>query len=94
MKSLRLKRDIALRIEDGAGTVVEVSQGEVWLTQERDPRDYHLRRGDWLRIERSGTAVVSPMGEEARIQLWPARRLEPVARMLAMLGLTRAAPSA
>jgi len=64
-----LKQDRVLRLEEAAGLVVEVSQGEVWLTQERDPRDYFLRAGDWLRIDRSGTVVISAVGSDAWLAL-------------------------
>jgi hypothetical protein len=69
MDTLRLKRGSALRIDDCAGTVVEVARGEVWLTQEHDPRDYFLRAGDWLRIDRPVRVVISAMGDEAWIAL-------------------------
>jgi hypothetical protein len=48
----------------------------VWLTQERHPRDYYLRSGDWLRIEGSGSVVVSAVGEDAWIDLTALRPLE------------------
>ncbi|OAI52372.1 hypothetical protein AYO46_05595 [Betaproteobacteria bacterium SCGC AG-212-J23] len=86
MKTLRLKPASTLRIEDGAGMVVEVSQGEVWLTQERDPRDYYLRAGEWLRIDRKGSVVVSAVGDDAWIGL-TALRPELSERVLALLGL-------
>jgi len=43
----------------------------VWLTQERDPRDYFLRAGDWLRIDRPETVVISAMGSDAWLVLTP-----------------------
>lgn len=67
MKAIRLQQDRALRLEKPAGLVVEVSRGEVWLTQERDPRDYFLRAGDWLRIDRPETVVISATGDDAWI---------------------------
>jgi hypothetical protein len=51
--------------------VVEVSTGEVWLTQERDPRDHFLRAGEWLRIDRPETVVISAMGGDAWLALTP-----------------------
>jgi len=73
MNALRLKQDGILRIEKAAGVVVEVSKGEVWLTQERDPRDYFLRAGDWLRIDHPGTVVISALGNDAWLALTPLR---------------------
>ena len=71
MNALRLKRNGTLRIEKAAGIVVEVSKGEVWLTQERDPRDYFLRTGDWLRIDRPETVVISATGDDAWVAVSP-----------------------
>jgi hypothetical protein len=71
MNALRLKHDGVLRLERAAGIVVEVSTGEVWLTQERDPRDHFLRAGEWLRIDRPETVVISAMGGDAWLALTP-----------------------
>jgi len=73
MSALRLKRNGTLRIEKAAGIVVEVSKGEVWLTQERDPRDHFLRAGDWLRIDRPDTVVISATSDDAWIAVSPLR---------------------
>ena len=67
MDALLIKQGGTLRIEDCAGTVIEVAKGEVWLTQARDPRDYFLRAGDWLRIDRPESVVISAMGDDAWI---------------------------
>lgn len=69
MNALRLNRDGVLRLERAAGIVVEVSKGEVWLTQESDPRDYFLRAGAWLRIDRPETVVISAIGSDAWVKL-------------------------
>ena len=69
MKALRLKQDGILRIEKAAGVVVEVSGGAVWLTQECDPRDHFLRAGDWLRIDRPETVVISAMSGDAWLSI-------------------------
>lgn len=69
MNALRLEKNSILRLEKAAGIVVEVSKGEVWLTQQRDPRDYFLRAGDWLRIDRPETVVISATGDDAWIAL-------------------------
>ena len=65
MQPLQLKRDGTLRLERATGTVVEVTKGQVWLTQERDPRDHFLRAGEWLRIDRPDTVVLSAVGDDA-----------------------------
>ena len=71
MGVLRLKQNGTLRLDQAQGIVVEVSRGEIWLTQEHDPRDHFLRAGDWLRIDRPETVVISAMSEDAWIGLIP-----------------------
>jgi hypothetical protein len=46
-----------LRIEGGEGTLVQVWEGEIWLTQERCAKDYFVGAGQWFRIERGGVAI-------------------------------------
>lgn len=55
---LGLGRGASVRIEDGAGIMVYIWEGEVWLTQEGDPRDYFVTPGQWFRIKRDGTALL------------------------------------
>lgn len=71
MEALRLQQEGTLRLDDPAGLVVEVTRGEVWLTQERDPRDHFLRAGDWLRVDRPESVVLSAMHGDAWISLVP-----------------------
>jgi hypothetical protein len=46
-----------LRITDGAGVLVYVWEGELWLTQEGSTKDYMLQAGQWFRIDRGGAAI-------------------------------------
>ena len=46
-----------LRITDGAGVLVYVWEGELWLTQEGSTKDHMLQAGQWFRIERDGAAI-------------------------------------
>ena len=46
------------RIEDGRGILVYVWEGELWITQEGDKRDYFVRGGEWFRLERDGAALL------------------------------------
>jgi hypothetical protein len=55
---LGMGRGASVRIEDGAGINVYIWEGEVWLTQEGDPRDYFVTPGQWFRIKRDGTALL------------------------------------
>ena len=55
---LGMARGASLRIDDGAGMLVYVWEGELWVTQEGDARDYFVSPGRWFRVERDGTALV------------------------------------
>jgi len=55
---LGMARGASLRIEDGAGIMVYIWEGEVWLTQEGDLRDYFVVPGQWFRIKRDGIALL------------------------------------
>lgn len=53
-----LPRGRLLSIRGARGALLFIEQGEVWVTQERDPRDIVLPAGAWFRLDREGTAVV------------------------------------
>jgi hypothetical protein len=53
-----MARGASVRIEDGAGILVYVWQGELWITQEGDQRDYFVSPGRWFRLESDGTALL------------------------------------
>jgi len=55
---LGMGRGASVRVEDGAGIMVYIWEGEVWLTQEGDPRDYFVVPGQWFRIKRDGIALL------------------------------------
>jgi hypothetical protein len=59
--SLPLEEGGMLRIDEGREMLVYVWKGLVWVTQEGEPQDRVLKRGDWLRIERGGRTVVSAL---------------------------------
>jgi len=46
-----------VRIEDGRGVLLRVSEGAVWLTQEGDPLDRYLPAGTAFRLDRDGLAL-------------------------------------
>jgi hypothetical protein len=56
--ALTLGQGDMLRITDGRGLLVQVAQGKVWLTQERDYRDIVLGAGESFRLERAGLSLV------------------------------------
>jgi hypothetical protein len=53
-----LARGSNVRIEDGAGILVYVWEGELWVTQEGDRRDYFVTPGRWFRLERNGASLL------------------------------------
>jgi hypothetical protein len=66
--SLGLAQRSTLRIEDGAGILVYVWEGEVWLTEDREREDRVLQAGQWHRLERSGAAIAVAL-ERATVTL-------------------------
>jgi hypothetical protein len=58
---MRMARGDFARIEDGRGILLYVWDGELWITQEGDRRDYYVGAGSWLRLDRDGVALVYAM---------------------------------
>ena len=46
------------RIDDGAGMLVYVWEGEAWITQDGDSRDHFVRPGRWFRVESRGATLI------------------------------------
>jgi len=55
--SVNIPRGSMLRIDEGAGMLLYVWEGEVWFTQEGSAKDHMLRAGHWFRVERGGAAI-------------------------------------
>jgi hypothetical protein len=55
---MRMARGSSTRIEDGAGILVYVWEGELWVTQEGDSRDHFVTPGRWFRLERNGASLL------------------------------------
>jgi hypothetical protein len=53
-----MARGSSVRIDDGAGILVYVWDGELWITQEGDSRDHFVSPGRWFRLERDGAALL------------------------------------
>lgn len=62
-----------IAIRDGVGIELRVLSGVVWLTQDRDARDFVLAANESFRLDRPGLALVHSFGP-SRIRLAPARR--------------------
>ena len=56
-----------LRLANGFGRAITVIEGNVWVTQDGDPRDIVLRPGEDFRFDRTADAIVSALGGDARI---------------------------
>ena len=52
----------AVTLPDIRGATLRVTQGTLWLTQERDPNDVVLRTGDNFVVESDGATVVEALG--------------------------------
>jgi hypothetical protein len=53
-----LARGDLIGIRNSRGALVFVESGTAWVTQEHDLRDVIVEAGDWLRLDRDGTALV------------------------------------
>lgn len=56
-----------LRLQQGFGRRITVIEGNVWVTQDSDPRDIVLGAGDGFCFDRHADALVSSLGGDARI---------------------------
>jgi len=55
--SLGMPRGSTLRIDDGSGMLVQVLEGELWLTQDGSQKDHVMRTGERFRLDRGGAAI-------------------------------------
>lgn len=63
--NLDLVRGNMVRIEDGRGMMVRVLSGEVWITEEGDPRDRLVTAGRYVRLVSSGVTLVSALSRSS-----------------------------
>jgi hypothetical protein len=84
-----IPRGSVLRIEGGAGVLVHVWEGELWLTQEGSRKDHLLGAGQSFRVERNGAtlaqafrrSVISltpPAPRMSALSAWAAKLLAPL----------------
>jgi hypothetical protein len=59
----RLGSGEILKIRDGGGRTVAVFEGLVWVTQNGDPRDAFLAKGETFTLDRPGLAIVEALSE-------------------------------
>ncbi len=58
---LEMARGSFARIEDGRGVRLYVREGELWITQEGDRRDYYVGAGESFQLDRDGVALASAL---------------------------------
>jgi hypothetical protein len=74
---LRLDAHKLNRLEgDNRWRLVLCEKGVVWITQERDPRDYVLTAGDLFLVTEWGKVLVQAL-QEASVQITPALKSAP-----------------
>ena len=72
-----LPRDAMLRIADRQAHVIVVFEGQLWLTQDGDPRDVILEAGDSFSFDSHGVTLVQAL-RAARLLVSNPAALEPV----------------
>ncbi|MEO6929670.1 MAG: DUF2917 domain-containing protein [Casimicrobiaceae bacterium] len=99
VKSLDMAEGNLLKLDDARGTTLRVARGTLWVTQERDRRDFVLGPGDVWAIERDGltlvgaqtAAMISVVGAGAVDAHVCERRMRPLARLRHFLNQLAAA---
>ncbi|MCC6210394.1 MAG: DUF2917 domain-containing protein [Burkholderiales bacterium] len=66
---IAMARGNLLRIEEPAGLLVHVVEGELWLTQDGSARDDLLSAGQWFRVRHGGTGILQAFGH-SRVRLY------------------------
>jgi hypothetical protein len=79
---VRLEADRFLRLQQCQGTRVECRSGSLWITQDRDARDYVLGPGDALELEHTGDAIIFALLQSELVLSEPA----PAATLVDKLG--------
>jgi hypothetical protein len=67
-----LRNGQTLCLHDALGMEIRVREGSLWLTQDRDAKDYVITAGGSFRIDRQG-AVVLTACNSVRLDLLPCR---------------------
>ena len=60
--ALQLAERSTISVVDGKGARIAVTEGSVWITQERDTRDVTLEDGESFRFDCDGLALISAFG--------------------------------
>lgn len=79
----RLQRRQTFQLRARRGERIECQSGELWITQDGDPRDIVLGPRECFTLDRAGTAVVSALKDAAfvyRRSASPAQNPRPAAQ--------------
>jgi hypothetical protein len=63
MTTIDLQRGRLLRLRESAGSTLTARAGEVWITEQDNPRDVLLRPGQSFTLGRSGLALVEAFSD-------------------------------
>lgn len=82
---MAMARGSLARIEDARGLRIEVWDGELWITQEGDQRDYFVKPGMSFLLSRNGIALVNALAHShltlsASVPAYYARRITLMSR--------------
>ncbi len=80
IRSLALARGAMHRILNGRGWQIYVSEGELWLTQHHDTRDFVLKAGESFTLDRDGLAIACAMSPAVIVLSAPTPVRSPLAR--------------
>jgi hypothetical protein len=65
--AVQLAPNQTLKVVDGAGSTVCAVEGELWITEENQPRDIVLKAGACYRLRERGVALVNSLGGFAAV---------------------------
>jgi len=65
--NVQLGPNQTLKVVDGAGSTVCALEGQVWITEENQPRDIVLKPGACYRLRERGIALVNSLGGTAAV---------------------------
>ena len=67
--NVQLGPNQTLKVVDGAGSTVCAVEGQVWITEENQPRDIVLERGACYQVRNAGITLVNALSGEASVSL-------------------------
>ena len=82
---IAMPRGSSLRIEGGAGVLVHVREGEIWLTQEGSAEDHVLGTGQSFRVDRDGATLAQAFRRSVVSLTPPAPRIPALSAWVAKL---------